>query len=67
MFFFNKNFIRVTCSSSSVPMDPGPCMLPPCVICGDRSSGYHYGANTCEACKVSIDINKSHYNNPHQL
>ncbi len=26
--------------------------LPPCRICGDRASGFHYGANTCEACKV---------------
>ncbi|KAH9490615.1 hypothetical protein Btru_033822 [Bulinus truncatus] len=26
-------------------------VLPPCRICGDESSGFHYGANTCEACK----------------
>ena len=30
--------------------------LPPCRICGDKASGFHYGANTCEACKVS-DVN----------
>ena len=29
-------------------------ILPPCRVCGDRASGFHYGANTCEACKVSI-------------
>lgn len=28
--------------------------LPPCRICGDRASGFHYGANTCEACKVRL-------------
>ena len=28
-------------------------ILPPCRVCGDRASGFHYGANTCEACKVS--------------
>lgn len=27
-------------------------LLPPCVVCGVTSSGFHYGANTCEACKV---------------
>lgn len=26
--------------------------LPPCRVCGGRASGFHYGANTCEACKV---------------
>ena len=30
-------------------------MLPPCRICGEKASGFHYGANTCEACKVYID------------
>jgi len=28
-------------------------MLPPCRICSESASGFHYGANTCEACKVS--------------
>lgn len=26
--------------------------LPPCKICGSTATGFHYGANTCEACKV---------------
>ena len=26
--------------------------LPPCRICNDKASGFHYGLNTCEACKV---------------
>ncbi|KAK6191923.1 hypothetical protein SNE40_003496 [Patella caerulea] len=25
--------------------------LPPCRICGEKASGFHYGVNTCEACK----------------
>ncbi|XP_052065231.1 nuclear receptor subfamily 1 group D member 1-like [Mytilus californianus] len=30
------------------PSDP---FLPPCRVCGQKASGFHYGANTCEACK----------------
>ena len=31
----------------------GVPMLPPCRVCSEKASGFHYGANTCEACKVS--------------
>ena len=34
------------------PLPPQVTILPPCEICGSKSSGFHYGANTCEACKV---------------
>lgn len=27
-------------------------LLPPCRVCGEKASGFHYGVNTCEACKV---------------
>ncbi|XP_045180934.2 nuclear receptor ROR-beta-like [Mercenaria mercenaria] len=33
------------------PDPPPEPILPPCSICDEKSSGYHYGANTCEACK----------------
>ena len=46
--------MRINDSFSS--QDNRLCMLPPCVVCGDRSSGYHYGANTCEACKVKESV-----------
>jgi hypothetical protein len=28
----------------------------PCVVCGDKSSGYHYGVSSCEGCKVVLRI-----------
>ncbi|KAL4218153.1 hypothetical protein ACF0H5_022889 [Mactra antiquata] len=33
------------------PEPPPDPILPPCSVCDEKSSGYHYGANTCEACK----------------
>ena len=26
---------------------------PTCKVCGDESSGFHYGVDSCEGCKVS--------------
>ncbi|ESO83262.1 hypothetical protein LOTGIDRAFT_133697 [Lottia gigantea] len=41
--------------TDSKPNPPAPTntasMLPPCRVCGEKASGFHYGANTCEACK----------------
>ncbi|XP_059170283.1 retinoic acid receptor gamma-like [Physella acuta] len=37
--------------SNKMEVSTGTILLPPCRICGDVSSGFHYGANTCEACK----------------
>ena len=36
------------------PLPPALTVLPPCEVCGNKSSGFHYGANTCEACKVHV-------------
>lgn len=35
-------------------------VLPPCKVCGVQATGFHYGVNTCEACKVyySFIINR---------
>ena len=31
---------------------PDSSSLPPCRVCEEKASGWHYGANTCEPCKV---------------
>ena len=38
--------------SSKTASSSAPPMLPPCRVCGEKASGFHYGVNTCEACKV---------------
>ncbi|XP_076114930.1 vitamin D3 receptor-like [Mytilus galloprovincialis] len=44
----STNYSRQNSTSSS--SKTSHC-LPPCRICGEKASGFHYGVNTCEACK----------------
>lgn len=30
----------------------------PCLVCGDEASGFHYGVNSCEGCKVCVLIRR---------
>ncbi len=38
---------------SFISLSPAQIEVIPCKICGDKSSGIHYGVITCEGCKVS--------------
>lgn len=40
-------------------------VLPPCRVCGDVGTGFHYGVNTCDACKVFFGRSLSR-NHPYQ-
>ena len=55
------SLISVADSPKSSSTSSPPAMLPPCRVCGEKASGFHYGVNTCEACKVYIHSGFVHY------
>ena len=38
-------------STTTMPVKIGG-KSPTCKVCGDESSGFHYGVDSCEGCKV---------------
>lgn len=47
----NNNSTSSSSSSSSSSMDKQQSQQIECIVCGDKSSGKHYGQFTCEGCK----------------
>lgn len=47
----NNNNNTSSSSSSSSSMDKQQSQHIECIVCGDKSSGKHYGQFTCEGCK----------------
>ncbi|XP_026030826.1 COUP transcription factor 2-like isoform X1 [Astatotilapia calliptera] len=47
----NNNSTSSSSSSSSLSMDKQQSQQIECIVCGDKSSGKHYGQFTCEGCK----------------
>jgi len=52
--FVNRQNSTTTSTTSSSSTSKTLQYLPPCRICGEKASGFHYGVNTCEACKVIL-------------
>lgn len=47
----SDDYVEETKTKHRKNQPPDGNLLPPCRVCGEKASGLHYGANTCEPCK----------------
>jgi len=52
--FSDHNKIPPSLNAKKKKISSSTTLNIPCSVCGDQSSGLHYGVNTCEGCKVNI-------------
>jgi len=52
---FSENNTMASLIKANGGKIPGSIMVHvPCLVCGDEASGFHYGVNSCEGCKVNF-------------